>query len=405
MTDNYHLSIINMVYGSMAGSKNPPKSAKKREESDKSLEPLKNALFGPAEEEAAVLMGWLPVQAALKADLDAVYKRAQDLTRMARSENTRRSYRTGFNQYETWCQGVGVEVLSGDPGTVALFLSMLSLKVRPTTLQARLAAISVAHKLAGKKLDTSHEAIKMVMRGAAREKGLAPVRQARAIHYNVLPAFVDTFGDSPLEVRNKAILLIGFGGALRRSEIAALELKDVKMDKEGLTLTLPRSKADRLGLGQAVFVARHPTKRLCPLVVLKSWLRHRGSIEGPLFLRANRNETFRDVGISDQTVNRIVKGAAKRLGVAPSAYSGHSLRAGLATSAADAGCDLKAIMLQTRIRSAAQATKYVRDSEARRNSVTASLFRRAPQSQQPGQKSGLSSNAPQAPSLDLDKSY
>ncbi|MFC4347958.1 tyrosine-type recombinase/integrase [Kordiimonas lipolytica] len=338
------------------------------------MEKQQAGLFSAADEEAAVLMGWLPVQNALKAELDAVYARAQKLTKMARSENTRRAYRTAFTQYETWCRGVGVEPLSGDPGTVALYLSVLSQKVRPTTLKARLAAISVAHRLAGTKLDTSHEAIRLIMRGAAREKGLAPVRQARPLHYSILPALVDVFEATPLGIRNKALVLLGFAAALRRSEIAHIELKHINIGKDGLTLTLPRSKADRLGQGETIFVARHPTKRLCPVAAVEDWIEHRGKKAGALFLRANRNETFRDMGISEVTVNRVVKAAMKTLGVDESAYSGHSLRAGLATSAADAGCDLKAIMGQTRLRSAQQAMTYVRDSERRRASLTATLF-------------------------------
>jgi len=360
MIDNYHLSIINVVYDRMANQQKSPKSAKKSSKSDKPLETLKNAPFGPAEEEAALLMGWLPVQVALKADLDAIYKRAQQLTRMARSENTRRSYRTAWQQYENWCHGVGFEPLSGDPGMISLFLSMLSLKVVPSTLKARLAAISVAHRLAGIPLDTNHAAIRLVMRGAAKEKGLAPTRQARPLLYETLPVFVDTFDDSPLDVRNKAILLLGFGGALRRSEIAALQLSDIVFKQDRLIIVLPRSKGDRYGRSETIVVAKHPTRMLCPSASPKDWLTLRGRETGPLFLRANRNQTFRQTGISDQTINRLIKTAAQKAQLTGGAYSGHSLRAGFATSASDAGCDLKTIMGQTRLRAARQALQYIR---------------------------------------------
>lgn len=330
--------------------------------------------FGPAEENAALLMGWLPVQDALKQDLDAVYKRAQALTKMARSENTRRSYRTAWAQYEAWCNGVGVKPLSGDPGTVALYLSVLSQKVQPTTLKARLAALSVAHRLAGVKLDTRHEAIQLILKGAMREKGLAPKRQARPLHYSTLPALMDVFEATPLGIRNKALVLLGFAAALRRTEIAHLAYEHVTIAKDGLTLTLPRSKADRLGLGETIYVSRHSNTRLCPVAALEAWLEYRGKKDGPLFLRANRNGSFRDSGIGEQTINRIIKEAVQAVGFDASRYSGHSLRAGLATSAADAGCDLKAIMGQTRLKSARQAMTYIRDAERRRQSVTKQLF-------------------------------
>ncbi len=340
--------------------------------------PAGASLFDPSDQDVTALMGWLPIEAALKADLDAIYRRARDLTKMARSENTRRAYRTAWAQYQAWCDGVGATALPADPGTVALYLSVLSKKVRPSTLKARLAAISVAHRLAGHPLDTGHEAIRLIMRGAAREKGLAPKRQARALHYSALPALVDVFGDTPLDLRNKTLVLLGFAAALRRSEIAALELTALQIDKHGLTLTLPRSKADRHGEGETVFVARHPDTRLCPVVTVEKWVKFRRSIEDikepRLFLRANRNHSFRNAGISEQTVNLVIKQAVDTLGFDASRYSGHSLRSGLATSAADAGLDLKAIMSQTRLRSARQAMTYVRDAEKKRDNVTRQLF-------------------------------
>ena len=310
----------------MASGKKPPKTGPTTPSPPAAQEPPQHQPFGAAEEEAAMLMGWLPVQDALKQDLDAIYKRARDLTRMARSENTRRSYKTAWAQYDAWCQSVGVKALSGDPGTVALYLSVLSKKVRPTTLKARLAAISVAHRLAGLKLDTGHEAIRLIMRGAAREKGLAPLRQAKALHYRSLPILVDQFGDSALDTRNKAILLLGFAGALRRSEIAALTLSNIGLEQEGLQITLARSKGDRLGRSETLYISSHPNKRLCPLTALKSWLAVRGETQGPLFLRANRNDSFRHVGIGDQAVNNILKSAIEKMGFDKSLYSGHRSR-------------------------------------------------------------------------------
>ncbi|WP_020398969.1 site-specific integrase [Kordiimonas gwangyangensis] len=358
----------------MAQAPKSPKSGKKRPPSPKRQAVPQNAPFGAAEENAALLMGWLPVQQALKQDLDAVYARAQKLTQMARSENTRRAYRTAWRQYEDWCKGVGVEPLSGDPGTVALYLSHLSIKVQPVTLKARLAAISVAHRLAGRTLDTRHEAIRLILRGASREKGLAPKRQARPLHYSALPALMDTFDRTPLGIRDKCLVLIGFAAALRRTEIADLDIKHVTIAAEGVTITLPRAKGDRLGRGESVFVSRHDDDRLCPVKALEDWLDYCGSAPGPVFLRANRNNTFRSTGISEKTVNRIVKAHVGTLGLDASDYSGHSLRAGLATSAAEVGCDLKAIMIQTRLKSARQAMIYIRDAERRRRSVTKQLF-------------------------------
>ena len=320
------------------------------------------------------LMGWLPVQEALKADLEAVYARARDLNRMARSDNTWRAYKTGWAQYEAWCNGIGVKPLSGDPGTVALFLSMLSLKVRPTTLKARLAAISVAHRMAGVPLDTRHEAIRAILKGAAREKGLAPIRKAIPLTLEELPALIATIGEGPLEIRNKAILLIGFAGALRRSEVAALRLEDIRITLEGLALTVRRAKGDQEGRGASLSISRHPDETLCPVAALEAWLTLREDKAGPLFLRANNNGSFRDVGISDQTVNQVIKTLVVRLGDDWHGFSGHSLRSGFATSAATAGIGIRGIMQQTRIKSETQAGRYIRATVGENDAITKRLF-------------------------------
>ncbi|WP_308909462.1 tyrosine-type recombinase/integrase [Pseudokordiimonas caeni] len=331
--------------------------------------------FG-ATDAAAQLLGWLPVRDALKRDLDAVYARAAALARMARADNTRRAYKTGWQQYDTWCRGVGVPALSGDPGTVALYLATLSLKVRPTTLRSRLAAISVAHRLAGVPLDTRHEAIRLVLRGAAREKGLAPARQATPLTLDDLGSLSAHYGDSRIERRDHAILLLGFAGALRRAEVARLRLEDVAFTREGLTLTIRGAKGDPTGHGARLRISRHPDPGACPVNATRRWIRERGDRPGPLFCQIHRSGSHRYQPLQPQAIGRIVKGAADRLGHDPAAYSGHSLRAGLASAAADLGVGLHALMEQTRLKSAAQAVTYMRGRG--RQALTHRLFQGPP---------------------------
>ncbi|WCL55609.1 tyrosine-type recombinase/integrase [Gimibacter soli] len=325
-----------------------------------------------ATDAAARLLGWLPVREALQRDLDAVYDRAAALARMAHADHTRRAYKTAWTQYEAWCRGVGVAPLSGDPGTVALYLATLSLKVRPTTLQARLAAISVAHRLAGVRLDTRHEAIRLVMRGAAREKGLAPARQATPVSLDDLRRLGRLFGPSRIERRDRAVLFLGFAAALRRAEITALTLADISFTPDGLTVTIRQGKGDPAGRGAKVPVSRHPDPAVCPVRALKAWLAERGDRAGPLFCQIHRSGSHRYQPLAPRAAGRIVKAAVQRLGQDPTTYSGHSLRAGLASAAADAGIGLHSLMEQTRLKSAAQAVTYMRGRG--RRTLTRHLF-------------------------------
>ncbi|WCL52882.1 tyrosine-type recombinase/integrase [Gimibacter soli] len=339
-----------------------------------------------ATDAAAQLIGWLPVRDALKRDLEAVYDRAAALARMARADHTRRAYKTAWGQYEAWCHGVGIAPLAGDPGTVALYLATLSLKARPATLQARLAAISVAHRLAGVPLDTRHEALRLVLKGARRERGVAPGRQAKAFSAEDLVMLGPLYGDSPREQRDKALLLVGFAAALRRAELAALARDDVAIDHHGaLQLTVRRAKGDPEGAGVRLTVSPHPVAAACPVAALVAWLSVRGDAPGPLFWRADRGGGVRARAIGAQAVNGVVKDAARRLGYDPVLYSGHSLRAGLASAAADAGCDLKAIMTQTRLKSPAQAATYMRGRHAGRLTETVFAAAVQHQDQAPGQ--------------------
>lgn len=321
--------------------------------------------FAPLVERAAATAN-RPLQTAVS--------RAQALIRHARATNTVRSYRTAWRQYTTWCSSIGLPPLNADPQVIGLYLATLSETHRFATLRTRLAAIAAIHRTAGVPLDLKHQAIAGVLEGCKRTLGEGPWRQAEPLLYDTLPALLATFDASPLGRRDRALVLLGFAAALRRSELAAIDLGDILFGSEGMTVTLHRSKTNQTGKPQTLAVCRNPTPELCAATALEQWLAVRGRHPGPLFTRVLKGGFVTGERICDQVVWLVMKRAAAASGLDATVYSGHSLRAGLTTSAARSGAEIEQIMTQTRHRSLAGVRRYIRDPDLWHQNVTARLF-------------------------------
>ena len=257
-----------------------------------------------------------------------------------------------------------------------------------SSLRVALAAIKTAHLLAGLSLDLRHPRLAMVFEGITRSKGVRPRRQAAPAVPGALRLLlaVRPPADTPIGARDRAMLLLGFGAALRRSELVGLAIGDVApVPGRGLMLTVRRSKTDQQGRGQPVAVWANPAEpSFCPAAALNAWLAHRrrgpdlagaaSDGERPLFCGLTKSGRLTGESLSDKAVARLVKQAAEDAGLDPALYSGHSLRAGLATAAADAGAGLAELMRQTRHRSTEVALGYLRPADLWRNNVTERLF-------------------------------
>lgn len=342
------------------------------------------------------LLGMLTVPggAARAAELQALAARAAVYATRARGEGTRRVYRSAWRAYEAWCQALGREPLAGDPEILALYaVHGTDRGLSVATLRVHLAAIQAAHRLAGIALDLRDPRLMMVLEGIARSTGIRPRRRAAAAGPDALRLMLATrpAADTPLGARDRALLLLGFGAALRRSELTGLALGDVEIvPGRGLRLLIRRSKTDPRGAGQEVAVWANPGEpEVCPLAALEAWLRIRrpaGDLAGvasdagrPLFVGMSKAGRLSAAQLSDKAVWRLVKTAARAAGLhEPERYSGHSLRAGLATAAGEAGADLAQVMRQTRHRSAEVALGYLRPADLWRNNPTRGIWGAAP---------------------------
>lgn len=337
------------------------------------------------------LLGALRVPAGLgdPGELEELSRRAALYATRARGDGTRRAYRSAWSHFVAWCDSLGRTPVPADPDTLAMYLVRRADDgLAVSSLRVALAAIRTAHLLAGLSLDLRHPRLAMVLEGITRSKGLSPRRQAAPAVPGTLRLMLAACAGSatPLGARDRAMLLLGFGAALRRSELVALAIGDVApVVGRGLMLSVRRSKTDQQGRGQQVAVWANPAEpSFCPAAALNTWLAFRQQgpdlagaacdAERPLFCGLTKAGRLTGTKLSGKAVVRLVKQAAAAAGLDPALYSGHSLRAGLATAAGDTGAGLAELMRQTRHRSTEVALGYLRPADLWRNNVTAALF-------------------------------
>ena len=306
--------------------------------------------------------------AALGPDLAA----AVDLPKAEKALSTRKAYGTDFRLFKAWCDGKGVGALPASPETVAAFLAHeAGTGTKPSTLGRRIAAIRYAHKLAHLDTPTDSEAVKATLRGIRRTFGGAKVRKAPAIAAE-MHSMVAMAPDRLSGSRDRALLLLGFAGAFRRSELVALDVADITEAKTGLLITIRRSKTDQEGEGITIAIARGDLA--CPAKALREWLDAAGIETGAIFRPVNKSGVVAPSRLSDRSVANIVKAYAQRAGFDATTFSGHSLRSGFLTSAAAKGASIFKMMDVSRHKSVDTLRGYVRDAELFKDHAGAGLL-------------------------------
>ncbi len=299
---------------------------------------------------------------------------AEATFRSARARATVRAYEHDWKQFQTWCEQNGVAACPASPETVVLYATDLvkNRGAKLNTLARRLAAVSQMHQQRGLESPTRTWPVKQFLHGLRREIGVAPARK-RPVLIPDLKRIVATLPDSLLGKRDRALLLIGFTGAFRRSELVALNREDIEETADGLIVTIRRSKTDQAGEGRRVGVPRGADPATCPFRALEEWRSAAGIESGPIFRVMNRHGQVLEKRLSAEAVAIVVKRSVQQLGYDPAAFAGHSLRAGLATSAAAAGKSERAIMNQTGHRSVATVRRYIRDGSLFRENAAGDI--------------------------------
>lgn len=298
---------------------------------------------------------------------------ARSYVQAARAERTRAAYRAQWTSFERFCREHDLPALPAAPETVALYLTARAQSGRRVaTLAQALAAICHVQQRFGQPSPRTSALVRETWRGIRRTHGCA-AQQKRPLLAQELRLLLRSLPDTLLGARDRALLALGFAGAFRRAELVALELDDLSFTSEGVVVSLRRSKSDQEGHGRKLGVPFGRAAESCPVRALSAWVTRAGQGSGPLFRSVDRHGNLGSA-LSGRDVARIVKRAAASAGLDPRELAGHSLRAGLVTSAAQAGKSSHAIMKTTGHRSLSMVQRYVRDAELFRDNAASDLL-------------------------------
>ena len=291
----------------------------------------------------------------------------------SKATNTVRAYKSDFKDFGLFCAQNGFKALPSEPKIVSLYLTYLSTKDnKMSTLKRRLVSIGVIHKLKGHYLDTKHPSIIENIMGIKRRKGSIQ-KGKKPILINDLKLIIDVIDQEKNEdikkLRDRSIILIGFSGGFRRNEIVALDYEDLDFVSEGLKIDIKRSKTDQFGEGSKKALPYFDNSQYCPVVSLQKWIKISKINSGSLFRRFSKGSKLSENRLTDQTVALLIKAYLQLAGIDSKNYSGHSLRSGFATSAAESGAEERSIMAMTGHKSTEMVRRYIKEANLFKNNA------------------------------------
>ena len=278
----------------------------------------------------------------------------------SKSSNTLRAYESDYRDFSSFCIKNNFQPMPTNPKILALYLTHLSQTCKFSTLKRRIASISVIHKLKGHYIDTKHPLIIENLLGIKRTKG-SNQKAKKPILINDLKLIVDVI--NKLEIKNirktrdKALILVGFAGGFRRSELVAIEYEDVEFVREGVKIFVKRSKTDQSGEGMTKAIPSFRTTLYCPVLHLQNWMTNKQDRKGKIF------------PISDKSVALIIKKYTNLIGLDGNKYAGHSLRSGFATSTAESGAEERNIMAMTGHKTTQMVRRYIQEANLFKNNA------------------------------------
>jgi len=291
----------------------------------------------------------------------------------SKASNTVRAYKSDFNDFSLFCIQNGFKQLPSEPKIVSLYLTHLSTKeTKMSTLKRRLVSIGVIHKLKGHYLDTKHPSIIENIMGIKRRKGSVQ-KGKKPLLINYLKKLINVIDDNRDEeikkLRDRTIILIGFSGGFRRNELVSLDYDDLDFVPEGVKINLKRSKTDQFGEGSLKGLPYFDNSKYCPVLSVQKYLEKSNISAGALFRRFNKGSILSKNRLTDQTVAILIKKYLQLAGIDNKNYSGHSLRSGFATSAAESGAEERSIMAMTGHKSTEMVRRYIKEANLFKNNA------------------------------------
>ncbi len=308
----------------------------------------------------------------LTTDLKSLHEATLNNLKSSKADNTLRAYRSDFRDFAAFCSKHSLKSLPSEPKIISLYLTHLSKNSKISTLRRRLVSISMVHKLKGLYLDTKHPIIVENLMGIRRVKGSIQ-KGKKPILINHLKLIINAIDQYKYEkvkkLRDKSIILIGFGGGFRRSELISINYEDLEFVPEGLKITIRRSKTDQFGEGMIKGLPYFNNVNYCPVLNLKKWLEISKIKSGPIFRRFSKGSSITNNRLTDQSVALLIKQYLNLAGIENKNYAGHSLRSGFATVAAESGADERSIMAMTGHKNAQMVRRYIREANIFKNNA------------------------------------
>ena len=308
----------------------------------------------------------------LVTDIKKLHEETLENLKSSKANNTLRAYKSDFRDFGSFCAKHGFNSMPTEPKIVSLYLTHLSTSTKISTLRRRLVSIGVVHKLKGHYLDTKHPVIIENLMGIKRKKGSIQIGK-KPILINHLKEIINVIDNQKIEkikkLRNRTLILIGFGGGFRRTELISIDYEDLDFVKEGLKITLRRSKTDQFGEGLVKGIPYFTNEKYCPVISLKNWINLSKIKTGPIFRRFAKGSILTNNRLTDQSVVLIIKDCLKLAGIENKNFSGHSLRSGFATVAAESGADERSIMAMTGHKTTQMVRRYIREANIFKNNA------------------------------------
>ena len=308
----------------------------------------------------------------LTTDLKSLHEETLNNLKSSKANNTLRAYKSDFKDFGAFCAKHGLNSLPTEPKIVSIYLTYLSKNTKISTLRRRLVSISMVHKLKGYYLDTKHPIIVENLMGIRRVKGSIQIGKKPLLikHLKILINVINEQKTDDLkQLRDKSIILIGFGGGFRRSELISINYEDLEFVPEGLKITIRKSKTDQFGEGMIKGLPYFTNENFCPVVNLKKWLEISKIQSGPIFRRFSKGSSLTDNRLTDQSVVLLMKKYLNLAGIENKNFAGHSLRSGFATVAADSGADERSIMAMTGHKTTQMVRRYIREANIFKNNA------------------------------------
>jgi len=305
-------------------------------------------------------------------DIKKLHEETLENLKSSKANNTLRAYKSDFRDFGAFCAKHGFNSMPTEPKIISLYLTHLSTSTKISTLRRRLVSIGVVHKLKGHYLDTKHPVIIENLMGIKRKKGSIQIGK-KPILINHLKEIINVIDNQKIEkikkLRNRTLILIGFGGGFRRTELISIDYEDLDFVEEGLKITLRRSKTDQFGEGLVKGIPYFTNEKYCPVISLKNWINLSKIKTGPIFRRFAKGSILTSNRLTDQSVVLIIKDCLKLAGIENKNFSGHSLRSGFATVAAESGADERSIMAMTGHKTTQMVRRYIREANIFKNNA------------------------------------